>query len=189
LYQNEAYARSYEEFVHMVEVRAPALKDTVARCLFMLMSYKDEYEVARLLTNPVREAAIRDMWEAAESVSYNLHPPLLRNLGVNRKLQLGPWFRFPLRILAALKILRGTPLDVFGMTAHRREERGLVGWYRQLIEGLIANPTPQAMEIAALPDQIRGYERIKEDSIRRVKQLAADKRQVHEPAKVSSKSV
>jgi indolepyruvate ferredoxin oxidoreductase len=179
LYQNEAYARSYTEFLQMVEVRAPALKETVARCLFKLMAYKDEYEVARLLTNPEREAAIRGMWEAVESVSYNLHPPLLRRLGVTRKLRLGPWFRMPLRMLARLKVLRGTPFDIFGMPAHRREERALAGWYRNLIEELIANLTSEtlveALELAALPEQIRGYERIKEESIRRVKQLASER--------------
>ncbi len=187
-YQNEAYARSYSEFVQMVETRAPALKDTVARYLFKLMAYKDEYEVARLLTNPEREAAIRGMWESSESVSYNLHPPLLRILGFKRKLQLGPWFRLPLRILAKLKFLRGTPFDVFGMTAHRREERELAQWYWRLIEEVIATNASNALEIAALPDQIRGYERIKEESIRRVKQLATEKLAVRESPTVSSKS-
>jgi indolepyruvate ferredoxin oxidoreductase len=85
----------------------------------------------------------------------------------------------PLRTLARLKVLRGTPLDIFGMTAHRREERALAGWYRKLIEELIAKLTPEtlaeALEVAALPEQIRGYERIKEESIRRVKRLASER--------------
>src|SRR5581483_1309931 len=112
-------------------------------------------------------------------VSYNLHPPLLRNFGVNKKLQLGPWFRNPLLILSRLKALRGTPLDIFGYSAHRRQERALIGWYRDLVEGVVANLTPDnlplALEIAALPDQIRGYEKIKEQNIANVKQLAAEK--------------
>jgi indolepyruvate ferredoxin oxidoreductase len=153
----------------MVAARAPELKDTVARGLYKLMAYKDEYEVARLLLNPMPE-----IWESVESVSYNLHPPLLRRLGVKRKLKLGPWFRLPLRALAACKVLRGTPLDLFGLTTHRREERGLIDWYRRLIEEAIQHPTQRTLELAALPDQIRGYEHIKEESIRRVKQLAAD---------------
>ncbi len=186
LYQNEAYARSYRDFMQMVEARAPALKDTVARCLYNLMAYKDEYEVARLLTNPERERAISEMWEAAESVSYNLHPPFLRKFGVKRKLQLGPWFRFPLRMLAKLKVLRGTPLDVFGLTAHRREERSLAGWYRKLVEEVIANQGTDALETVALPEQIRGYEGIKEESILRVKRLAAEKLLVHASLPVSS---
>ncbi len=182
LYQNEAYARSYQDFVRMVEARAPALKDTVARNLYKLMAYKDEYEVARLLTNPEREAAVSGMWEAAESISYNLHPPFLRKFGVKRKLQLGPWFRIPLRMLAKLKVLRGTPLDLFGITAHRRNERSLASWYRKLVEDVISNQPSDALEIVALPEQIRGFEGIKEESIRRVKRLAGEKLLVREPS-------
>jgi len=187
LYQDEAYARSYQDFVQMVEGRAPALKNTVARCLYKLMAYKDEYEVARLLTSPDREAAVKGMWEAPESVSYNLHPPLLRKFGVKRKLQLGPWFRWPLRMLSWLKVLRGTPLDIFGMTAHRREERSLAAWYRALVEEVIATQPPNALEILELPELIRGYEGLKEESIRRVKGLAEEKLQVHDSLPVSSK--
>jgi indolepyruvate ferredoxin oxidoreductase len=133
--------------------------------------------VARLLTKPQFESSVRGMWQAPESITYNLHPPLLRSFGVKRKLHLGPWFRTPLRILAAGKFLRGTPFDIFGMSRHRREERGLIQWYRDLIEQVIANMVPGnralALEIAALPDQIRGYELIKEESIGKTKQLAA----------------
>ena len=93
----------------------PRLKDTVAPLLYKLMAYKDEYEVARLLTRPEFEQQTREMWESVESISYNLHPPMLRRFGVHRKLKLGAWFRVPLRVLARLKDLRGTPLDVFGM--------------------------------------------------------------------------
>ncbi len=179
LYQNEAYARTYREFVQQVGERAPALQETVARCLYKLMAYKDEYEVARLLTKPGVEKTVMGMWEAPESVSYNLHPPLLRKFGVTRKLQLGPWFRFPLRLLASLKFLRGTALDVFGITSHRHDERALAVWYRDLIQQVMDQMSPEdqplALEIAALPVQIRGYEHIKEASIERVRQLALEK--------------
>ncbi len=78
-----------------------------------------------------------------------------------------------------MKMLRGTPFDLFGYAAHRRVERTLIQWYRDLIEQVLANLTPdnlpQALEIAALPDQIRGYEKIKEDSIAKVKQQAIEK--------------
>ena len=94
-------------------------------------------------------------------------------------MKLGPWFRGPLQALKHLKWLRGTPLDIFGYAAHRRQERALIPWYRGLIEQVAANLRPDnlplALEIAALPDQIRGYEAIKEQSIARVKQLAAEK--------------
>jgi indolepyruvate ferredoxin oxidoreductase len=78
-----------------------------------------------------------------------------------------------------MKMLRGTPFDLFGYAAHRRTERTLIQWYRDLIEQVLANLTPdnlpQALEIAALPDQIRGYEKIKEQSIAKVKQQAVEK--------------
>jgi indolepyruvate ferredoxin oxidoreductase len=176
-YQNEAYAKSYADFLE--KISEPSLKEVVARYLYKLMAIKDEYEVARLLTKPSFESSVRDMWASPESFSYNLHPPLLRRFGVNKKLKLGPWFRTPLLMLKNMKSLRGTPFDMFGYVPHRRLERSLIGWYRNLIEQVLANLTPenlpQALEIAALPDQIRGYEKIKEDSIAKVKKLAAEK--------------
>lgn len=178
-YQDPAYARQYSDFVAEVARRAPALEETVARYLYKLMAYKDEYEVARLLTKPEFEQEIKGTWAQVESVSYNLHPPLLRRFGVKKKLKLGPWFRAPLRTLASIKSLRGTAFDVFGYSPHRRMERGLILWYRGLIQQLMEQVTDgnaaKALEIAALPDQIRGYERIKEDNVARVKQLAVEK--------------
>ncbi|HXF26510.1 MAG TPA: indolepyruvate ferredoxin oxidoreductase family protein, partial [Bryobacteraceae bacterium] len=176
-YQNEEYANQYREFVE--RVRPPELRAVVERYLYKLMAYKDEYEVARLLTNPEFERNLREAWESVESVSYNLHPPLLRQAGLSKKLELGPWFRFPLKILSRLKTLRGTAFDIFGYSAHRREERALIEWYRATIEEVVDSVTsenlPLALEIAALPDQIRGYERIKENNIGRVKALAEEK--------------
>ena len=176
-YQSTAYAQTYLDFLE--KISEPSLKETVARYLYKLMAYKDEYEVARLLTKPSFERGVRDMWTSAESVSYNLHPPMLRRFGVNKKLKLGSWFRMPLLALKHMKMLRGTPFDLFGYAAHRRMERSLIQWYRDLIEQVLANLTPdnlpQALEIAALPDQIRGYEKIKEQSIAKVKQQAVEK--------------
>lgn len=179
LYQNDAYAESYRAFVQMVNAREPALSEPVARYLYKLMAYKDEYEVARLLTRPEFETQVGEMWEHVDSVSYNLHPPLLRALGWKKKLEFGPWFRTPLRILAALKALRGTPFDLFGYATVRRQERALIGWYRDLIEKVLENLTseslPLALEIAALPDRIRGYETIKTASIAEVRAIAEEK--------------
>ncbi len=162
-----------------METRQPALAEAVARNLYKLMAYKDEYEVARLLTNPEREAQIRGMWGQVESIGYNLHPPLLRAMGAKKKLKLGGWFRGPLRALASLKGLRGTPFDLFGYAAVRREERALIGWYQQLVRDCLDRATPEnlplAQEIVALPTQIRGYENIKLASVRTVKALAAEK--------------
>jgi indolepyruvate ferredoxin oxidoreductase len=178
-YQNAAYAARYAAFVREVETRQPALAEAVARNLYKLMAYKDEYEVARLLTNPEREAQIRGMWEQVESIGYNIHPPLLRAMGLKRKMKLGGWFRTPLRMLASLRGLRGTPFDPFGYAAVRREERALIGWYEQLVRDCLDRTTlenlPLAQEIVALPAQIRGYENIKLASIRKVTAVAAEK--------------
>jgi indolepyruvate ferredoxin oxidoreductase len=173
-YQNAAYARQYADFVESVERNAPALADTVARNLYKLMAYKDEYEVARLLTKPSFETQIQDTWTEVESISYNLHPPLLRKFGFHKKLSIGPWFRTPLKMLASMKGLRGGALDIFGRSRHRRMERELITWYRELITQVIERNAPQAQEIAALPDQIRGYEQIKEASIAKVKKQALE---------------
>ncbi len=178
-YQNAAYAARYAAFVGEVASRQPALAETVARNLYKLMAYKDEYEVARLLTNPAREAQIRGMWEQVESIGYNLYPPLLRAMGLKRKLKLGGWFRAPLSVLASMKWLRGTPFDLFGYAAVRREERALIPWYEQLVRDCLDRATPDNLalvqEIVALPGQIRGYENIKLASIRKVKAAAAEK--------------
>ena len=178
-YQDRAYAERYAAVVGEVEARQPALADAVARNLYKLMAYKDEYEVARLLTDPEREAQIRGMWEQVESIGYNLHPPLLRAMGMKKKLKLGGWFRGPLRVLAAMKWLRGTPVDPFGYAEVRREERALIGWYEQLVRDCLDHAAPENLalvqEILALPDQIRGYEQIKLANVRKVKALAAEK--------------
>jgi indolepyruvate ferredoxin oxidoreductase len=172
-YQNAAYAGEYSAFVADVARRAPELAPIVAQNLYKLMAYKDEYEVARLLTKPSFENQIRDSWTQVESISYNLHPPLFRKF-FKKKLAFGPWFRTPLKMLAAMKGLRSGPLDIFGRTKHRRMERSLIAWYRGLISQVLENNHPRALEIASLPDQIRGYEQIKEASIAQAKKRAAE---------------
>jgi len=178
-YQDAAYAARYAVFCHEVAARQPALAEAVARNLYKLMAYKDEYEVARLLTDAEREGQIRGMWEQVDSIGYNIHPPLLRAMGLKKKLKLGGWFRGPLRALASLKGLRGTPFDPFGYAAVRREERALIGWYEQLVRECMDRATAEnmalAQEIVALPGQIRGYENIKLASVRTVMALAAEK--------------
>jgi len=187
-YQNRRYAAEYRAFVEDVATHEPALAETVARYLYKLMAYKDEYEVARLLTNPAFEEHVRETWEQIESVSYNLHPPVLRAFGLKKKLNLGPWFRPVLRLLASMKRLRGTPLDIFGYAVIRREERALVSWYRSLMREVLRRLTPEnlpvALEIASLPDQIRGYEQIKLQSVHEVKKIAAEKLGMMRPAPV-----
>jgi indolepyruvate ferredoxin oxidoreductase len=165
-YQNGAYARRYAEIVQRVRARAPELVDVAARNLYKVMAYKDEYEVARLLTSDAFRDRLEQEWEGMRKVRYLLHPPLLRRLGWKRKIAMPAT---PLRVLARLKFLRGTPFDVFGYTAHRRRERGLIDWYIRLIEDVLTRLTPEtvseALELLSIPDSIRGYERIKDRSI------------------------
>jgi indolepyruvate ferredoxin oxidoreductase len=179
VYQDAAYAAAYRAFVDEVGAREPALADVVARYLYKLMAYKDEYEVARLLTRPQFDQQVRDMWENVESVEYNLHPPLLRALGRKKKMKLGIWFKEPLMKLAQWKTLRGTPWDIFGYASLRRQERALIVWYRDLVRRVLDRVTSDnlalAIEVLSLPDQIRGYENIKMASIKAVKKLAEEK--------------
>jgi indolepyruvate ferredoxin oxidoreductase len=189
LYQNTAYARRYVDFLRKVvaaeERRVPGqtqLSAAVARYLFKLMAYKDEYEVARLLLQDEFFRGVRRQFGDAARLAFNLHPPLLRALGLQRKLRLGMWFAPVLKALRALRGLRGTPLDVFGYAKVRRVERQLISEYRQLIESLLPDLNEDnydiAVQLAALPDMIRGYEGIKLTAVaefrRRVEALRQD---------------
>jgi indolepyruvate ferredoxin oxidoreductase len=170
-YQDESYAAGYAELVGRVrEAEAgisPGLEFTtaVARNLYKLMAYKDEYEVARLSVDPQLTADITAQFGAGARYRYRLHPPVLRSLGMTSKISLGPWFRPGFRLLAAGRRLRGTPWDPFGRTQVRRTERALVSEYRaitgQLLTGLTTANHALAVEIAGLPDLVRGYEEIK----------------------------
>ena len=171
-YQNVDYARRYADLVARVreaEDRAVpgqrAMSEAVAEFGYKLMAYKDEYEVARLLVDLQAEAAVRAEFGDGARVSYRLHPPVLRALGMERKLKLGPWFRPAFQLLRAGKILRGTRLDPFGYTQVRRVERELVEEYTATIDDLLGQLSTEtyqrAVEIARLPDLVRGYENIK----------------------------
>ncbi|MDE2728682.1 MAG: hypothetical protein OXI19_11715, partial [Gemmatimonadota bacterium] len=145
--------------------------------LHKLMAYKDEYEVARLLTDP-SEPGVAERFDGPVRVSYHLHPPLLRAWGLDRKLRLGPWFRPVLLFMARCRFLRGTPFDPFGYTAARGEERALVTWYESLLDQGLAVLTPEnypeVSELLQLPDEIRGYEQVKHRSVLRVKKKASE---------------
>ena len=177
-YQDDRYARTYVEFVARVRAaeRAAVPGDTrlsaaVARYLFKLMAYKDEYEVARLHLKANLGSALAAEFPDGARVQYNLHPPFLRALGLTRKLKLGTWFDAAFRALVSMKRLRGTELDPFGRAAVRRAERALPGEYRAMIERLLSGLTPatyeRAVAAARLPDLIRGYEDIKLRNIER----------------------
>jgi indolepyruvate ferredoxin oxidoreductase len=171
-YQNPAYAGTYLSFVLEVAEREEAVcpgqrpfTRAVIKNLHKLMAYKDEYEVARLHLKAGWRDELARTFEAPVRVSYRLHPPLLRSLGLRRKLELGPWFSQVLAVLRRLRALRGTRLDPFGYAAVRREERALISWYREVTTDALAHLTPRnyttATEIAELPERIRGYEDLK----------------------------
>jgi indolepyruvate ferredoxin oxidoreductase len=177
-YQNARYARAYVDFVRRVadaeRTRVPGetrLAEAVARYLFKLMAYKDEYEVARLhLRNDLaRELAAE--YPDGVRVQYNLHPPLLRAFGVRKKIKLGTWFDAVFRALVAMRGVRGTALDPFGFPRVRRLERELIGEYRGLVEKALSDLDPgsyeKAVRLARLPDVIRGYEEVKLGNVER----------------------
>ncbi|WP_406631794.1 indolepyruvate ferredoxin oxidoreductase family protein [Amycolatopsis sp. WGS_07] len=171
-YQNLAYARRYAEQVERVRRAessavpgATALTEAVARNLYKLMAYKDEYEVARLSLDPAQERQVRARFGADARIAYRLHPPVLKALGMRRKIELGPWFKPVFRVLVAGRRLRGTPLDPFGRAAVRRLERDLIAEYERVVGELAARLDPEnhalAVETALLPDLVRGYEDVK----------------------------
>ena len=173
-YQNAAYADTYQSFVAKVkEAEAPLgstrLTEAVARYLFKLMAYKDEYEVARLHTDTAFTDKIAAMFEGDYKVVHHLAPPLLakrNDKGELVKKPFGPWVRKAFGVLANLKGLRGTALDPFGYSEERKTERALIGEYRASIEellgGLQAASLPLAVEIASIPEDIRGYGHVKD---------------------------
>ena len=174
-YQDEEHAAEYLAVVTRVaEVdrslgQDRALTDAVARNLFKLMAVKDEYEVARLLLDERFDAAAQV--PDALSVAYHLHPPMLRAMGLDHKVRLTDRSIPALRALRSMRRVRGTPIDVFGRSRHRRLERALIGRYIATIEDLItdlpAADYEQVVAIASLPDMIRGFETVKETSIER----------------------
>ncbi len=177
-YQNAAYAREYVDLVRRVQDAERSavpgetrLSEGVARHLFKLMAYKDEYEVARLHLKTDVARALEAEFPGGVTLHYNLHPPILRSLGWKQKIRFGTWFDGVFRLLHAMKGLRGTALDPFGRAKVRRVERQLVGEYRTLIEKALVGLGPEsyesAVKLANLPDVIRGYEEVKLRNVER----------------------
>jgi indolepyruvate ferredoxin oxidoreductase len=165
-YQSARYAARFTRVVDQVAASGHAeLTEAVARHLHKLMAYKDEYEVARLLLLPESQAAAEAVAGPGATVRWKLHPPVLRTLGMQRKLTLGRWARPIMLVLRALRGLRGTPLDVFGWAKVRRVERAMIDEYVTAIETILPHVTrdnvAEAVAIASLPDSVRGYEHLK----------------------------
>jgi indolepyruvate ferredoxin oxidoreductase len=177
-YQNAAYAKVYEEAVAAVERREVALEGAdskralskaVARNLFKLMAYKDEYEVARLHADPSFREQIAAQFEGDYKLGFHLAPPLLARKkpgsDVPAKMAFGGWMMKGFGGLARLKGLRGTPLDVFGYTQERRRERALRDRYLAFAHVLSASlelhNKAAALKLAQLPEQVRGYGHVK----------------------------
>ena len=156
------------------------LTRTVADNLFKLMAYKDEYEVARLMLDAGALEEARAVGGGRGRIAWKLHPPLLRALGLSRKISIPTWLRPMVRLLAAAKRVRGTALDLFGWAEVRRVERRLAGEYRDAIEQALADLTPDSydavLKLAGLPDMVRGYEDIKLGNVAAYEQALAEAR-------------
>ncbi len=188
-YQNAAYAARYRAVVDRVRSveaeRAPgaeALAKAVAKYLYKLMAYKDEYEVARLMGDAAFWRGIEEQFEGDMRVEFHLAPQIFNrrdpDTGRARKWTLGPWMRPGFALLAKGKRLRGTGLDVFGRTAHRREERALIDRYEatisELLEALDPDNHELAVEIASIPEHIRGYDLVKDAHLHDAREREAE---------------
>jgi indolepyruvate ferredoxin oxidoreductase len=190
-YQNAAYARRYRDWVEKVRAaeaeKAPGqcgLAEAVARYLFKLMAYKDEYEVARLYSDTSFVERVKSSFDGDLRLEFHLAPPLLARrdpaTGEPRKMSFGPWMLKGFAALSKFKFLRGTPFDPFGYSEERRSERKLIRDYEALLATLLAELTSgnhaAAVALASLPEKIRGYGPVKQ------RHLAAAK--AEEPALV-----
>jgi len=169
-YQDKAYAKQYMSFVQDVQQKTSAqVAEAVARNLYKLMAYKDEYEVARLHADPVFLQRIADQFEGDFTLNYHLAPPLIskkNDKGELVKQKFGPSMLTGFKLLSRLRFLRGGVFDVFGYTEERRGERALIEEYKTSISEVMASFTPDkhslALEIARIPEKIKGYGHVKE---------------------------
>ncbi len=188
-YQNATYAEQYRAFVERVrlaeaevveEGHALRLTEAVARYLFKLMAYKDEYEVARLHADTAFKAKIDGMFEGDYKIKFHLAPPLFAKRDAQGHLikkEFGPWMMKAFGILAKFKFLRGSALDIFGYTHERKTERALIGQYKEAISALLPKLTlanmPKAVAIARIPEDIRGFGHVKEKNLKTAKEKEA----------------
>jgi indolepyruvate ferredoxin oxidoreductase len=175
-YQNAAYAARYKALVEKMKAaeaaKTPgesALAETVARYLFKLMAYKDEYEVARLYSDTHFINQVTGSFDGDLKLEFHLAPPLFARknkvTGEPQKMKFGPWMLSAFRVLSKFRVLRGTPLDVFGYTAERKTERQLIADYEAMLGEIVDRLTPAnhatAVALAAIPEKIRGFGHVK----------------------------
>jgi indolepyruvate ferredoxin oxidoreductase len=175
-YQDAAYAARYRALVERVKAveaatvpGAAELSEAVARYLFKLMAYKDEYEVARLHATHTWAQVGKEVAGENLRLEFHLAPPILGrrdpNTGQLRKMAFGPWILPVFRMLAKLKFLRGTPFDPFGYTQERRTERRLIEDYEQMLDEILDRLTPEnrrlGVALASIPEKIRGFGHVK----------------------------
>jgi indolepyruvate ferredoxin oxidoreductase len=203
-YQDAAYAARYKELVVKArriesdKASGTKLTEAVARYYAKLMAYKDEYEVARLHSDPAFMQRIEGMFEGDYKVVFHLAPPMLNKpdpaTGEAKKSTFGPWMMRIFGLLARFKGLRGTAFDIFGRTEERRGERALIDEYAATVEQLLAGLTPAnhalAVEIASIPEMIRGYghvkmRHLKEAQMRRAELLAKFKAPLERTARAA----
>ncbi len=172
-YQNAAYADRYLALVNSVRADKE-LAEAVARNAYKVMAYKDEYEVARLYSLPEFRQSLANQFEDPKKISVFLAPPLLGT----KKRKFGPWVFTLFSVLQNLKGLRGTALDIFGYTHERREERRVVTDYEALVGRLAAETQPHnrdvALQLARLPDDIRGFGHVKQANLDKAKARQAE---------------
>ncbi len=183
-YQDAAYAQRYAALLAKVgdaEARVvPGITDlteAVARYYFKLLAIKDEYEVARLFAESDFVQRVDAQFEGDYRLSFHMAPPIFNKpdpvTGVPRKSTYGPWMMKAFALLAKMRRLRGTALDVFGRTAERRMERALLGEYETMVAEIVAGLTPAnhaiAVELASIPEHIRGYGHVKQAQARTAK--------------------
>jgi indolepyruvate ferredoxin oxidoreductase len=191
-YQSKRLAKRYRTLVDKVREAATnggygdALPRAVATNYAKLLAYKDEYEVARLYTDGRFEQQLRDQFEGEFKFNFNLAPPILGGgkdaLGRPKKRAFGAWMMAVFHVLAKLRFLRGTPLDIFGRSADRKLERELIVSYEKDVATVLDLLSPAtidtAVELLSLPDRIRGYGPVKEKAAKEAQarhaQLVAD---------------
>jgi indolepyruvate ferredoxin oxidoreductase len=175
-YQDAAYAERYRRLVRRTQAAeelrsdgATGLAEAVARNFFKLMAYKDEYEVARLYTSGEFRKNLTRQFEGDFTLEFHLAPPLLAErdprTGHLKKRRYGAWMMGAFALLAKLKFLRGTPLDLFGLSEERQVERRLIAEYESLLDEIIAGLSHEnhavAVDLVRLPEQIRGFGHVK----------------------------